>query len=1319
MCSILQTDCRLFRRPVQPTNIPIQIWGRVAFVLMLAILASPLTGSAQTHSDSTRQRESSLGIGSMPVDQLLAESKEILKLFSDLQAGRAPLLDEYRVQETALERLAVERQSIELPIPPDTDHPPVELSEAQALADRWTRRGEAAEQIQATLAERLSRLSELRSTALRLAQETELLRQAAAVAIPMTEEISRRYTAGEIEVEIAQELIVSIPAGTSAAGLAEEVDAWRSRARRAAFEAENAEADQAAVAESVVDDEVGATRAQRWLQEATARQRLIESLTKNTTGELLARFQEEVGSFDLAFAEISRDLREARAHERRLNLALEEIDALKPPEVAAASGEVVAGLAALAQAERAVMLGESAVSYREARLQALRKLKGLIDETADPVADQRGSLATALEQSVSLAVLAKLLQERAQTETIRLPAEVSGERYAERLERLREARSDLAEFEGRLAALKTEIDDSIQEALAALNDVRRTMADNFNTLQREQDWSAFVDELRGLDQPEIIRNFEESTRAYAERLGALADIARDTRQFEAKISAAEEALAANVDPTLLSIQDRDQSFAAWLKDQGLTITEAESTSEAQPTGSETAATAATTAEEAEPDQPELTQAEQWLSEERNLRDGFVIRRQSFYEANRDLRQALRAELTAARSTLEKQQQQAQQVLDDARRAWGAAAILSARVLRGDMDESDLPAEVENWHNREALENARDIVNQISVKKTQIDKRLADTEHLERLDTLIAPLKTWQGNLNAKTEALRDYLSFEAQFASVADLENMDPIEKQLITAEINTRIATDLGVYDALDDFFASAEMETIDDILNRYYERLVVSERRLENLDSRQATLESLIAQSQENRPVFEALQTELATFVGASNTALAVETALVRAALDPTNSADILGAASERTGIEISADDVPELPLGLDDEALREHNNALIVSLNDDWARAHSYGNWLQQVQAMLEPLGGIDIKVEGYRDLSARLAAVQNDIGRTINRLTGYSPNELQQLAFDDNVSQQRAAIGEIGALKTQREATIKTNAFRSLIYLVLIPIIALLIIFTLRMLGRRYVNSAQKSGGPSAELRAQTINGVLQTVATSVIIGVSIIYMLKSINIDVTTLLASLGFLGLAVAFGAQNLMKDTFSGFFLLLENQFSAGEWVKLNGEIFGKVEKVGMRMTTFRDFFNGSVHHVPNGYIEVVSNYNREWSRRMLWIHVPFSADIDQVRQILDESAEELQQVEEFKEFFHAYALMPGIGDFDYEIGAMKFRVNLDAKRFMVDPMSATYFGIVKRRLDKAGIPLAITQRKIVSDDDLSGASGQRSALGRLEAIADPGGLP
>lgn len=123
-------------------------------------------------------------------------------------------------------------------------------------------------------------------------------------------------------------------------------------------------------------------------------------------------------------------------------------------------------------------------------------------------------------------------------------------------------------------------------------------------------------------------------------------------------------------------------------------------------------------------------------------------------------------------------------------------------------------------------------------------------------------------------------------------------------------------------------------------------------------------------------------------------------------------------------------------------------------------------------------------------------------------------------------------------------------------------------------------------------------------------VGAVMALDHLGLDVATLLAGAGVVGLAVGFGAQSLVKDLISGFFLLLEDVIRVGD-IATMGSITGVVEEVGLRMTQLRSF-DGQLWYIPNGEITTVGNFNRDWTRAVVSVGLAYESDVGKGLKVL-----------------------------------------------------------------------------------------------------------
>ncbi|MBF4767083.1 mechanosensitive ion channel family protein [Nocardioides agariphilus] len=178
-----------------------------------------------------------------------------------------------------------------------------------------------------------------------------------------------------------------------------------------------------------------------------------------------------------------------------------------------------------------------------------------------------------------------------------------------------------------------------------------------------------------------------------------------------------------------------------------------------------------------------------------------------------------------------------------------------------------------------------------------------------------------------------------------------------------------------------------------------------------------------------------------------------------------------------------------------------------------------------------------------------------------------------------------------------------------------------------LNRMSVGRSATEDGDSARSRrmqrARTMGDLLKSIITGVIVAVLITMILAELNYEIGPILASAGIVGVALGFGAQNLVKDFLSGIFMIFEDQLGVGDSVDL-GEASGTVEAVSLRVTRLRDV-NGTVWYVRNGEILRVGNMSQNWARTVLDVTFPYREDVARVRRVLQEVAEDLWQDDEY----------------------------------------------------------------------------------------------
>ncbi|CAM5592209.1 mechanosensitive ion channel family protein [Streptomyces canus] len=157
------------------------------------------------------------------------------------------------------------------------------------------------------------------------------------------------------------------------------------------------------------------------------------------------------------------------------------------------------------------------------------------------------------------------------------------------------------------------------------------------------------------------------------------------------------------------------------------------------------------------------------------------------------------------------------------------------------------------------------------------------------------------------------------------------------------------------------------------------------------------------------------------------------------------------------------------------------------------------------------------------------------------------------------------------------------------------------------------------------RSQAIGSVLRSVASFIIMGTAALMVLGAFEINLAPLLASAGVAGVAIGFGARNLVTDFLSGVFMILEDQYGVGDTIDA-GVASGEVIEVGLRVTKLRGD-NGEIWYVRNGEVKRIGNLSQGWATAGVDVTVRASEDLDKVKQVLSEVAEKMSKEEPWNE--------------------------------------------------------------------------------------------
>ncbi|HEX4815594.1 MAG TPA: mechanosensitive ion channel family protein [Nonomuraea sp.] len=215
------------------------------------------------------------------------------------------------------------------------------------------------------------------------------------------------------------------------------------------------------------------------------------------------------------------------------------------------------------------------------------------------------------------------------------------------------------------------------------------------------------------------------------------------------------------------------------------------------------------------------------------------------------------------------------------------------------------------------------------------------------------------------------------------------------------------------------------------------------------------------------------------------------------------------------------------------------------------------------------------------------------------------------------------------------------------------------------------------------RAETMGSVLKHVASIVVLGTAVLTVLDRLTIPIAPLLTSVGILGVAIGFGAQELVKDFIAGMFMLLEDQYGVGDVIDA-GPAVGTVEAVTLRVTRLRDA-DGRVWYIRNGTITRVGNESQGWSRAYLDVPVAYDADVVSVKVLLEHVAEEIWADPELREV--KIVEPPQVfGVEQLSDSSLVFRITAKTLPAVQAEVARELRLRVKSALDTAGIPMVPT---------------------------------
>ena len=270
-----------------------------------------------------------------------------------------------------------------------------------------------------------------------------------------------------------------------------------------------------------------------------------------------------------------------------------------------------------------------------------------------------------------------------------------------------------------------------------------------------------------------------------------------------------------------------------------------------------------------------------------------------------------------------------------------------------------------------------------------------------------------------------------------------------------------------------------------------------------------------------------------------------------------------------------------------------------------------------------------------------------------------------------------------------------------------LLIVLLAFLSAALARRFIMASHKrlaarAEGPEERKRIETLERVFRYIASVVVTVVAFMLVLSELGISIAPILATAGVAGLAIGFGAQSLVKDYFTGFVMLIENQIRVGDVVEVAGKV-GAVEELTLRYVRLRDY-EGAVHYVPNGAILTVTNRSRLFAFAVMDIGVAYKEDIERVSQVMKETATAFRSEPDWADKILDDLEIAGVDQWADSAVVIKCRLKTVAQEQWA--VRRAFLGRLKNAFDRAGIEIPFPHRTVYTLPAQENAGAEKSAL-------------
>ena len=587
---------------------------------------------------------------------------------------------------------------------------------------------------------------------------------------------------------------------------------------------------------------------------------------------------------------------------------------------------------------------------------------------------------------------------------------------------------------------------------------------------------------------------------------------------------------------------------------------------------------------------------------------------------------------------------------------------------------------------------------------------SDNQHLRWLRSKLRSRTEWHKALAAEMgDIAEEGNEKEEQLEALEADPESDPEEVRALRAEIQ-EIEEDYGLFDTQTDLALTGE-KAVREQIESLEDKIAKEERALGEL-----TGEIEIELPEEAAPAAEAQPAEAGKSPPAQ-VPLPVPIVPAQPPRQETKSSSSMTAAQLEAHevLEQEERDVQLAKLALSEFVERKRALEEQIEFEEELAETH-----VKELDNLKRALAAFEARLQMYRETDApseKIQRLERGIPRITRTLEESHDGEDARAAYIESLHQRHTRLDEEQlsvtaevdeqeqeAEKARRrifwlESPIhpqnvaqwaKDRGPRMLMVIVAALFLLLFVRFSARGISRALVG--RRRGARSVGTgRADTLAFSFQSAFRVIVVAITVMLVLQEAGVDIATVLGGAAILGVALAFGAQDMMKDYFSGFLILLEDQYQLGDLITVSG-ITGTVESVNMRVTVLRDL-EGRVHFVPNGSIDQVTNRTYGWGRPVFEVPVGYTEDVDKVIETLVEIAKELSRDPDWKGSI--------IGDPDM-LGVDKFTDYGVVIKFMVKTQPDQLFAVrremlrrITKRFTELGIQITVPQRILVRGDN------------------------